>query len=28
VIWAKFAINRVEANAQLLAETGQTAIRC
>jgi len=27
VIWGKVAINRVEANAQLLAETGQAAIK-
>jgi len=27
VIWGKIAINRVEANAQLLAETGQAAIK-
>jgi hypothetical protein len=27
VIWAKLAINKVEANAQLLAQTGQAAIK-
>ena len=27
VLWAKIAINRVEANAQLLAQTGQSAIK-
>ena len=27
VIWGKIAINRVEANAQLLAQTGQAAIK-